>query len=51
MVLAVAGNLNAGCGLITRLWSSSEAARINALDHDITSGRVVFIEAERDIVR
>ena len=54
-MLAVANRRKAGCGLITRLWSSSVSRPDNSSTRwitNITSGPagVVFVEAERDVV-
>ena len=54
-MFAVANSRNAGCGLMTRLWSSSVRRPDDfehALDHehDVGAAGVVFVEHQRDIV-
>ena len=55
IVLVVENSRNAGCGRITRLWSSSVRRPDDfehALDHehDVGPAGVVFVETQRDIV-
>ena len=55
MVLAVANSRNAGCGLITRFWSSSVSRPDDfehALDHEhhVGAAGIVFVEHQRDVV-
>jgi len=54
-VLAVANSRNAGCGRITRLWSSSvrrpdDSSTALYHEHHVGTPRVVFVEHQRDIV-